>query len=478
MEEKEIAGSYWVGRRRRSPEVERAAGEGGSPVGSPMLAAAVAATATIARSLCYAGASSGWCIQIVRSLCCAGALECSSSPDPPSLAEFLNSPERPLEVVYKHIIRVRRSVSMELRNIGLVVAVLIATATFQAVLSPPGGVGGPGDNNLLTNGTSINATISSSNHLFAANTTDELIGYGQATYGDFFVVFYGCNTMAFVLSMLMIMFALSFQPFFPLHLALYFLMLSYGVSFSVISPSNGSAEVFLKVSTVCNVTSPEGALQPSKRESQERVSVGETRIWTASTNPLLGAFKSWSDSYIVVPYKAFFGLHLLNLNVVDIRKSASVVPKRYLGRRRRWSLVPLDPLLLCFLHRLRLAPTQISINTFRIVNSVAELAQRESLLLGIEEILFCYEIVGLGDGSLYYLRARKGFKLIGGLPPKDRCPDDWLKITGEYEYTLGTEVRAYRLPWKEGDPGSQVKKRSHNRTNLAAIETALALPET
>ncbi|KAH7865659.1 hypothetical protein Vadar_009442 [Vaccinium darrowii] len=196
---------------------------------------------------------------IARSLCCARVLECSSSPDPSDLAEFLNSPEQPLEVVYKHIIRVRRSVSMELRNIGLVVAVLIATATFQAVLSPPGGVGGPGDNNLLTNGTSINATISSTNHLFAANTsfintTDELIGYGQegyATYGDFFVVFYGCNTMALVLSMLMIMFALPFQPFFPLHLALYFLMLSYGVSFSVISPSNGSAEVFRKVSTVC-----------------------------------------------------------------------------------------------------------------------------------------------------------------------------------------------------------------------------------
>ncbi|KAH7846015.1 hypothetical protein Vadar_008633 [Vaccinium darrowii] len=139
---------------------------------------------------------------------------------------------------------------------------------------------------------------------------------------------------------------------------------------------------------------------------------------------------------------------------------------------------PLDPLLLCFLHRLSLAPTQISINTFRIVNSVAELARRESLPLGIEEILFCYEIVGLGDGSLYYLRARKGFKLIGGLPPKDKCPDDWLKITGEYEYALGTEVRAYRLPWKESDPDSQAKKRSYNRTNLAAIETALALPET
>ncbi|KAH7866678.1 hypothetical protein Vadar_023538 [Vaccinium darrowii] len=98
----------------------------------------------ILSSLRRARATSSWTKEIVRSLCYAGALECSS-PDP-SLAEFLNSPERPSEVLYKLRIRVRRSVSMELRNMGLVVAVLIATATFQAVLSPPGGVGGPRNN--------------------------------------------------------------------------------------------------------------------------------------------------------------------------------------------------------------------------------------------------------------------------------------------------------------------------------------------
>ncbi|KAH7866616.1 hypothetical protein Vadar_022744 [Vaccinium darrowii] len=107
---------------------------------------------------------------IARSLCSAGALK-SSSPDP-SLAEFLNSPDRFSEVLFKLRFLLRRSVSIEFRNIGLVVAAVIATATFQAVLSPPGGVGDPSDNNLLTNGSNINATVSSTtNNLFAANTS-------------------------------------------------------------------------------------------------------------------------------------------------------------------------------------------------------------------------------------------------------------------------------------------------------------------
>ena len=54
---------------------------------------------------------------------------------------------------------------VSLRNIVLVVAVLIATATFQAILNPPGGVGGGSDNYVLPNGTHINATISSTNHI-------------------------------------------------------------------------------------------------------------------------------------------------------------------------------------------------------------------------------------------------------------------------------------------------------------------------
>ncbi|KAH7866551.1 hypothetical protein Vadar_021881 [Vaccinium darrowii] len=213
-------------------------------------------------------------MQIARSLRSAGALK-SSSPDP-SLAEFLNSPDRFSEVLFKLRFLLRRRVSMEVRNIGLVVAALIATATFQVVLSPPGGVGGPGDNSLFTNGTNINATVSSTNNLFAANTSfinatllvpsedpvkrllfngainagaTRLLGVVR--YGSVFCQFYALNTVAFVLSMLMIMFVLPFRPFAILHGALYCLMWSYGFSFPLISPSDVYSLYFMVTSVVC-----------------------------------------------------------------------------------------------------------------------------------------------------------------------------------------------------------------------------------
>ncbi|CAL5441699.1 unnamed protein product [Camellia sinensis] len=68
-----------------------------------------------------------------------------------------------------------RELTMETRNAILIVAVLIATATFQAILTPPGGVlGGTGDNNnqLTTNENHINATIMSTttnNNLIPTN---------------------------------------------------------------------------------------------------------------------------------------------------------------------------------------------------------------------------------------------------------------------------------------------------------------------
>ncbi|KAH7867074.1 hypothetical protein Vadar_028544 [Vaccinium darrowii] len=211
----------------------------------------------IGSSLRCAKASSSCAMQFARSLCSERALE----TDP---AEFLNSPEQTLEILLKAKILMRRKVTIELRNIGLVVAALIAAATFQAVLSPPGGVGGPGGNSsLFTDGTNITAAaVSSTNITSNINATlftptDDPVkrllfkgekGAEYVTYGYVFVLFYYVNTSAFVLTMLIIMFVLPVRPFFPfclLHGALYFLMISYATSFSLISPSLRHSLIFV-----------------------------------------------------------------------------------------------------------------------------------------------------------------------------------------------------------------------------------------
>ncbi|KAA8519415.1 hypothetical protein F0562_013710 [Nyssa sinensis] len=49
------------------------------------------------------------------------------------------------ETWLRYVVHQHRKLSIDLRNVILVVAVLVATASYQAVLSPPGGVG-QGDN--------------------------------------------------------------------------------------------------------------------------------------------------------------------------------------------------------------------------------------------------------------------------------------------------------------------------------------------
>ncbi|XP_057511766.1 ankyrin repeat-containing protein BDA1-like [Actinidia eriantha] len=203
----------------------------------------------------------------------AGALQRLSLAGDCSPAGLLKSPEQPWEILFQSRILSRQRTSPKLFNIVLVVAVLIATTTFQAVLSPPGG-GGSGGNNLLTNGSNINATVSSTNN----NLPDSNVSlksyiatiftppdnsiervpmkdpHGRGLkYVTVFFIFYLLNTVSFVASIATIIAIIPFRDFLPLHCSLLCLMMSYGLSFSIISPSYAYALGFLLSSWACAV---------------------------------------------------------------------------------------------------------------------------------------------------------------------------------------------------------------------------------
>ena len=95
---------------------------------------------------------------------------------------------------------------------------------------------------------------------------------------------------------------------------------------------------------------------------------------------------------------------------------------------------PLNPLITEFLCRTGLAPTQVSTNTYRIINGVHELNNRLGISLGLAEVLRQYTMGHTGDGLAYYLKIRPGReKIVTGTPDKDLHDDDFFWVSGNYE---------------------------------------------
>ena len=95
---------------------------------------------------------------------------------------------------------------------------------------------------------------------------------------------------------------------------------------------------------------------------------------------------------------------------------------------------PVQPLICEFLRQTRLCPTQVSNNTFKIINGVAELNRRHGLNLGLAEIFHQYSLSSNKGGFCYYLKVKKGrAKLIEGNPDKESNDDDFLWVSGRYE---------------------------------------------
>ncbi|CAL5441749.1 unnamed protein product [Camellia sinensis] len=210
--------------------------------------------------------------EIKETLRRAGALKRSSVVS--DLGEFLKSPRQWFQALIGRIIQEQREMSLEMRNTILVVAVLIATSTFQAVLQPPGGVmrgnyePSPPSNTtgningtitttnfISTNITHFNATIFNNNNNTDADANPdnpaEIKLTKSMTFGSFFIDFFTLNTVCFLASITAMIFLLPLRlSSFMLHISMLFLIVSYGIAFYGISPTYSYANSFFRASYI------------------------------------------------------------------------------------------------------------------------------------------------------------------------------------------------------------------------------------
>ncbi|KAI7981561.1 Ankyrin repeat-containing protein BDA1 [Camellia lanceoleosa] len=249
---------------------------------------------------------------IEKTLGRAGALKKSSAVS--DLGEFLKSPRQWFQALIGRIINARREMSMDMRNMILVIAVLIATATFQALLQPPGGVmrnnnaPSPPSNttHICINGTITTVNFISTNithfndNIFTNNTdtdtntdtTDnpiEIMLTKSMTYESFFINFFTLNTVCFLASITAMIVVLPMRlSSFMLHIPLLFLIVSYGIAFYSISPNPSYANAKLV---------EHGPVEGEEDHGSSRVGKPQQLFSAESTQPMEGGSDQCSDQF-------------------------------------------------------------------------------------------------------------------------------------------------------------------------------------
>ena len=97
---------------------------------------------------------------------------------------------------------------------------------------------------------------------------------------------------------------------------------------------------------------------------------------------------------------------------------------------------PLHPFLCKFFHKLKLAPSQVTVNVFRIVMDIARLneGKAKATPISYEDIFGCYTLGYSKDTKRYYLGRRPGRQaLFGGLPDTDKYGHEYMKVSGSFE---------------------------------------------
>ncbi|GLT93122.1 hypothetical protein SLE2022_109270 [Rubroshorea leprosula] len=134
-----------------------------------------------------------------------------------SLAESLRKESNCSEKLQLYLARQNNKISNDMRNAMLVVAALILTASFQACLSPPGGLW-QGDGN--------------SNHTIPTNSSVGMSVIPPIEFG----LIYAMNTATFLTSTCIVFFLLPDEAITPLTVPLLLLILCYLVSVVIICP--------------------------------------------------------------------------------------------------------------------------------------------------------------------------------------------------------------------------------------------------
>lgn len=140
--------------------------------------------------------------------------------------EFFLSPETAMQKLIRLSAHMHRGMSMNIRNVVLVVAVLVATAVYQATLTPPSGV---------THGSTV-ATPGdlTTNVLRPLDPSSEMTTTYTRKVHKHFTLYVSMNTLAFNLALGVMLFVIPFVLYSVfLHLALYFMSVSFLIMLEV-----------------------------------------------------------------------------------------------------------------------------------------------------------------------------------------------------------------------------------------------------
>jgi hypothetical protein len=159
-------------------------------------------------------------------LCRAFGSTASSLPLIPSLEDYLRSPLPIYEKFGVFFLRQRTKLSNDFRNMLLVVAVLLVTIAYQAILSPPGGFWQDNQFN-ITAATSVRNEVSQVPHRVGTVTMAR----------QFFPLLVAFNTITFYIPLLLMILVLPRGlPSTLLVISFGLLFLSYGTTIAITAP--------------------------------------------------------------------------------------------------------------------------------------------------------------------------------------------------------------------------------------------------